>query len=169
MSLASRSDGALSRYFFGTLAILLLAYLGLLWVSSSPYYSFWPLAGLWAAVGWGGNRLAIIPVVLLVAMGLAMDLISGAPIGCYAAIFLVGYLVASVFRKRATTDPTGLIRFVGDCAAFVAAFLFARWMIGAYLGSVDTREIVGGFLSAIILFFPLRSLFRASRDTRVDA
>lgn len=54
MSLASRSDGALSRYFFGTLAILLLAYLGLLWVSSSPYYSFWPLAGLWAAVGWCG-------------------------------------------------------------------------------------------------------------------
>lgn len=169
MSPTNRSDGAFSRYIFGTLTVLLTTYIGIIWVSPYPLYDFWPVAGLWAAVGWGGNRLGILPVILLVAIGLSVDLVSGAPVGCWPAVFLLAYLVTSIFRRRSMTDAIGVIRFAGDLIAFVVAFIFARWLIGAYLGSVDTREIIGGFLSAALLFFPLRLLFRPSSDTRVES
>lgn len=169
MNGAVKSDGLMSRHVFGSLTVLLTTYIGVIWVSPYPLYDFWPVAGLWAAVGWGGNRLSFVPVVLLFALGFVVDLITGAPVGCWSAVFLLAFLVASIFRKRAMTDALGVIRFAGDLIAFVAAFIFARWLIGAYLGGVETREIVGGFLSAVFLFFPLRFVFRPSSDTRVDS
>ena len=131
--------------------------------------TYWPQAGLWAAVGWGASRLHIRPVVVLFLLGVMIDLLVGAPVGCWASVLLAAFLVSSLFRKRAQTDRSGMIRFFGDVASFVVAFIFARWLIGAYLDGVDTREIAGSFLTAGLLFFPFRALFRLSDDNRVDA
>lgn len=160
--------GGLLRILFGTLMILTVGYLGLMWGAPMGFSAFWPYAGLWAAVGWGSSRLTLFPVLVLITLGISMDLIEEAPIGCWAAINLLAFLVSSLFRKRAQTDQTGVIRAFGDFSAFVAAFIFARWIMGAYVGSVSTREIIGGFLSAGLLYIPIRTFFILSRDKRVD-
>ncbi len=159
----------LLRLIVGAAIVVLFEYVRVVWIASLPLNLFWPVTGLWAAVGWGASRMSVLPVLVLLALGTMFDLIAGAPIGCWSAIFLSAFLVSSVFRKRAQTDRTGMIRFAGDCISFVAAFLFASWLIGAYLGSLDTREIIGGFLSALILYFLVRPVFRLSSDNRVDS
>lgn len=160
--------GQLSRVIIGVIFVLLTGYVGVIWISPTAFSPFWPYAGLWAAIGWGGSRLSLVSVFALVLIGLIMDVMTGGPVGCWPAILLTGFLIASIFRKRAQTDRSGMIRGVGDLAAFVAAFLFARWLMGAYLGGIESRDIIGGFLSAAILYFPFRPLFRLSSDNRVD-
>lgn len=163
-----QKTGILARVLIGSFIVLCFAYAEAVWVSTTAFSTFWPFAGLWAAVGWGASRLSVVPVIALLVLGVVADLLAGAPLGCWPSIYLVPYLVSSVFRKRAQTDRTGAIRILGDVVSFVIAFLFARWLIGSYLGGVDTREIIGGFLSAALFYFPVRALFRLSSDDRVD-
>ncbi len=163
-----QKTGVFARVIVGSLIVILFAYVETVWVSSTSLESFWPIAGLWAAVGWGASRLSLMPVLALALLGVLADLLAGAPIGCWASIFLVPFFVSSIFRKRAQTDRTGAIRLIGDCVSFLLAFLFARWLVGSYLGGVDTRDIIGGFLSAALLYIPLKAPFRLSNDNRVD-
>jgi hypothetical protein len=165
---SSGGVGVPVRILLGTLIVLSIGYLGVIWGAPMGLAQFWPYAGLWAAVGWGASRLTVLPFMLLIVLGVSMDLLGDAPIGCWAAIHLLAFLVSSLFRKRSLTDPTGFVRAMGDLTAFVTAFIFARWIMGAYVGNVSTREVIGGFLSAGLLYIPLRSFFLLSRDNRVD-
>lgn len=160
--------GSTARLIVGTLFVLLVGYVGVVFIAPTGLDVFWPYAPLWAAVGWGAGRLSFRPAVALGVIGLAMDLVNDAPIGCWSSILLLAFLTASIFRQRALTDKTGVIRFAGDVASFILSFLFARWLMGSYLGGVETRDIVGGFLSAALLYYPLRPLFRLTTDGRVD-
>ena len=160
--------GRLARIIIGAAIVLAVGYIGVIWIAPTGLIIFWPYAALWAAVGWGASRLSFRPVIVLIGLGLAMDLIVDAPLGCWSSILLLAFVISSLFRPRALTDQTGVIRFAGDATAFVVSFLFARWIMGAYLGSVETRVIIGGFLTAAILYYPLRSLFRLTSDARVD-
>jgi hypothetical protein len=48
----------------------------------------WPFAALWGAMGWGRVGLALRPMMLLVLFGLMQDIVSNAPLGCFAMINL---------------------------------------------------------------------------------
>ncbi len=160
--------GSTARLVIGTLFVILIGYVGVVYIAPTGLDVFWPYAPLWAAVGWGASRLSFRPAVALVGIGLMMDLVVDAPVGCWSSILLVAFLMASFFRQQALTDRTGVIRFAGDVSGFVLSFLFARWLMGAYLGGVETRDLIGGFLSAALLYYPLRPLFRLTTDERVD-
>ena len=160
--------GSTARLIIGAIIVIIVGYAGVVFIAPTGLDIFWPYAPLWAAVGWGSSRLSFRPAAALVVIGIVMDLVADAPIGCWSSILLVAFLTASIFRQRALTDKTGIIRFAGDVSGFVLSFLFARWLMGAYLGGIETRDIIGGFLSAALLFYPLRGLFNLSSDERVD-
>ena len=163
-----RRIGPIGRLFIGTALVLLIGFLGVCYAAPLGVEFFWPYAGIWAAIGWGGSRVSFRPVLALIGIGILVDLSQGAPLGCWAAIHLVAYLVSSVFRTRALTDPSGMIRLLGDVTAFVTAFIFARWVIGAYLGGMSTQAILGSFLTTGLLYFPMRSYFQLRQDERVS-
>ena len=143
--------GSTARLIIGAIFVLFVGYIGVVFIAPTGLDVFWPYAPLWAAVGWGASRLSFRPAGALALLGLIMD-----------------FLTASIFRQQALTDKTGVIRFFGDVSGFVLSFMFARWLMGSYLGGVETREIIGGFLSAALLYYPLRPLFRLTTDERVD-
>ncbi len=156
------------RLVVGILLTLLVGYAGLVFAPTLGLASFWPYASIWAAIGWGASRVSMKPVLALIFLGTALDLAVDAPLGCWAAINLIAYLIASIFRRRAQTDPSGFVRFMGDLSALLAAFLFARWIIGSYLGGMETQSILGGFLTTAILYLPMRPLYLLTRTERVD-
>lgn len=160
--------GSTARLIIGAIIVLFVGYIGVVFIAPTGLDVFWPYAPLWAAVGWGASRLSFRPAGALALLGLIMDLVTDAPVGCWSSILLVAFLTASIFRQQALTDKTGVIRFFGDVSGFVLSFMFSRWLMGSYLGGVETREIIGGFLSAALLYYPLRPLFRLTTDERVD-
>lgn len=161
--------GDLSRLLLGVLFILVTGFVGMIYAPSFGLEAFWPFAGIWGAVGWGGSRVSMKPVIALVVTGLLLDVSMEAPFGCWSAVQLSAYFTASVFRKRAQTDRSGLFRLVGDLVALLVAFIVARWIMGGYMGGVDGQTMVGNFLTTALLYLPFRSLFLLQRSRWVDA
>lgn len=54
----------------------------------------WPLAGLWAAFVWAWRRPSVEAVLAVAVLGVFQDVASGGPIGVWAAVFPLGYLMA---------------------------------------------------------------------------
>lgn len=161
--------GDIGRLVIGALIVLIIGYLGVLLAPAFGLYGFWPFAGIWAAIGWGAGRVSLKPVILLVATGLVTDLAIDAPLGCFTVIHLAAYLTASIFRKRAQTDRSGLVRLTGDLVALLVAFVAARWIIGAYLGGTAYHAVMGNFLTTALFYLPMRPFFLLKRDKWVDA
>ncbi len=161
--------GNVARFIIATVIVVGVGFGGLVLAPGLGLGSFWPYAGVWAAIGWADSRISFKPVIILTVLGLIVDLLSDAPLGCWASIHLIAYFTASVFRKRAHTDRTGLIRVVGDLTALLVAFGAAQWIIGAYLGDAGANDIFGGFLVTSLLYLPARPFFLLNRDEWVDA
>ena len=159
--------GRTGRMLVGTAIIVLIGFVGICYAAPLGIQYLWPIAGIWAAIGWGASRASMRPVLALILVGLMMDLSQGAPLGCWPAIQLIGYLVSSAFRTRTLTDTTGVFRALGDVAAFAATFFFAGWIIGGYLGGMATQDLLGNFLTTGLLYFPMRSFFLLTNDERV--
>lgn len=161
--------GDIARVALGTLIVIAIGYLGIVLAPTLGLSYFWPYAGIWAAIGWGAGRMSMKPVLALIITGLIMDLSVDGPIGCWPAIHLVTYLTATLFRRRAQTDRTGLVRTLGDITAFIVAFFTARWVMGGYLGEMETQNILGGFLSTALLFLPVRGIFLLKRSEWMES
>lgn len=165
----SRGMGDISRLLIGFLVVMTIGYIGLVYAPQIGMAYFWPFAGIWAAVGWGGRRISMKPVILLMIVGLLTDLSVEGPVGCWVAVHLAAYLVATLFRKRAQTDRSGLVRLLGDAVALVVAFLIARWIMGAYKGGLESGILLGQFLTTAILYVPFRPLFLFKKERWVEA
>lgn len=162
-----QSFGPSIRLMIGSFLVITVGYLGLTLASAMQILSLWPLAGFWAAVGWGSGRLGTRPVVALIVLGLVHDLTSDAPLGYWAISYLSVYLISNLFRKRALTDHSGLIRLTGDFAGFVAGFFIARTVMSLYLGTSDPLNILGGVLTAGLIYPLIRGVFQLTDDKRV--
>ena len=161
--------GDVARFMIGILIVAVVGFSGIIFAPGFGLAAFWPYAGIWAAIGWASSRLSIKSSFLLVVLGIFVDLLSDAPLGCWAAIHLIAYFSASIFRKRAQTDQTGFVRLIGGLTALFVAFGAARWIMGAYLGDMATQDILGGFLVTALLFLPVRPFFLLKKEEWVDA
>lgn len=162
---ASRTFGTEGRgssilqLLLGTLVVVTVGYAGIMLAPAFGLTAFWPYAGLWAALGWGTGRVSLKPVFALIFLGLAADLILGAPLGCWVSIHLFCFMIVTLFQKRAASDKTGIIRLLAFSTGLLSSFLFARWIMGAFLGEMTTGDILGGFLSAALLYLFVRPIF----------
>ncbi len=100
--------------------------------SLTPFLSApfpWPLAGLWAAFIWGWRRPSVGAVLAVTALGVFQDIATGGPIGVWAAVFPLGYLMAldrlTLVKSLFTLILAGPALAVAICIGLIAAGLKA--------------------------------------------
>jgi hypothetical protein len=130
--------------------VLAVSLLNLLPVSLGVFGAPWPVALLWAAVGWlsvGPNVVA--PIGLLV-LGLAVDLISGAPLGAWAFCGLITHAVGLLqYRFLVRLPPNGPAQILISGATMVAAALFVNLLLGQAIGTI---AMIVPVITAILLY-----------------
>jgi cell shape-determining protein MreD len=141
------------------LACLFVVLPALPWFSQPPL----PIAALWCAYGWaaeGEEHGSWKAPVALALLGLAQDQMSGGPLGFYALIFVITYLIGKVaartMRSANLISPwTGfLATAVGSC---VAAAGVSALLLGDALSA--TRPYVVAALITGALFPLVRPLY----------
>lgn len=80
-----------ARLAFGAFVIMLAGLIGMLPRQIFGVEIAWPFAALWGAMGWGRVGLSIRPMILLLIFGVMQDIVSNAPLGCFAVINLAVY------------------------------------------------------------------------------
>jgi rod shape-determining protein MreD len=117
----------------------------------------WPLApgfGLMAVFYWSVYRPDLLPALAVFALGLLQDLISGAPVGITAVIYLGTFALVLNQRKIFLGKPFALSWWGFSVVAIAAEA--TRWLLSSVLaGRLLDVHRVGGELGATILLFPL--------------
>jgi hypothetical protein len=103
-----------------------------------PFGTPWPLALIWAALGWASLGPMVVSGVLLFALGLWLDALTGAPLGSWAFVALVAHGSALLQRRGLTLVPLFVGHGIGACAgvalAAAAAALVLNFARGSDLG-----------------------------------
>ncbi len=155
-----RGAGAGSRLLAGALLIAAIGVLG-----QSPHTLFgmavpWPHAALWGAVGWARAGLALRPMLVLIALGIAQDMASGAPIGSFVLINLLTFGLAAMAHDLADRDMAPLLRLLVPAFVLLVGF-FMLWL-GAS-NATDNRlaitPLVRSFAMTTLVFYLLQPLF----------
>lgn len=122
----------------------------------------WPNAALWAAAGWGLSGLAIRPMLLLVLIGLAQDIVLRAPLGAFVVVNLAAFGTAAFLTRRQDRDggtARGLLfGFLAILAGFAALTALA---VTANEGSPRLPALIADVsvtLIGFVLVFPLFNL-----------
>ncbi len=153
------ASASIIRFVTSILLVLLTGYLGLVLAPFVGLSNVWPLAGLWAAIGWGGSRSGFLKLALLVAFGLIADIVTEAPLGCWVAIHLTVFIVAGIFSHQGIGDRTGLASLAGDALSLLAGFVASTWLILVIADSVSITLLITQFLVTAALYIPLRRLY----------
>jgi hypothetical protein len=74
-------------------------------------------------MGWGRVGLSLRPMILLVIFGLMQDIVSNAPLGCFALINLLVYGMSAGIAEQTDGMRDTLVAFVGPVVLLSAAFL----------------------------------------------
>jgi rod shape-determining protein MreD len=157
-------------------ATITLAALALLQTTLMPAASLGftrPLLPLLAVVTWGLHRGPVAGAWWALAGGLFLDIVSPAPLGTYTLPMLAAAGVVALVRAR--LYPTSLLLPIAVAAAATAAFtLVQRGLLSIRLGYLSWAPdtLAEELLPAIalnllwlpLLYFPLRSLARASQE-----
>jgi rod shape-determining protein MreD len=157
-------------------ATLLLAALALLQTTVMPSASLGyvrPLLPLLAVVTWGLHRGPISGAWWALAGGIFLDALSPAPVGTYTLPLLAAAGVVALVRAR--LYPTSLLLPIAVVAAATVAFtVVQRVLLTVRLPGVSwapgvlTEELLPAIALNLLwlplLYFPLRSLARASQE-----
>ena len=111
-----------------------------------------PLA-LMAVFHWGIYRPDLLPGPLAFILGLLQDVLSGGPLGMWAAVFLV-VLVVTASQRRFFLGKMFVVEWLGFALVVPVVFL-ANWTIGSiYIGAIvdPGALLVPGLLA--IAFYP---------------
>jgi rod shape-determining protein MreD len=115
------------------------------------------------AFGWAIIRPSILGPFILVALGLFLDLFTGAPLGLWSISLLVAYGVALVGRALMVGQETEVLA-VYYAAATAAAFLCAYVLVAiAGHGQPNLIALMWQYAATIVLFpfvLMLRNRFR---------
>lgn len=118
-----------ARLAFGAFFIVLTGAIGMLPREIFGIEIAWPFAALWGAMGWGRVGLSIRPMILLLLFGLMQDIVSNAPLGCFAVINLAVYGLSAGFTEQTDGMRDALVAALGPlvmlACAFVLIWLFA--------------------------------------------
>lgn len=118
-----------ARLAFGAFFIVLVGAIGMLPRQIFGLDIAWPFAALWGAMGWGRVGLSIRPMILLLLFGLMQDIVSNAPLGCFAIINLAVYGLSAGIAEQTDGMRDALVAAIGPLvmlsAAFVLIWVFA--------------------------------------------
>lgn len=116
-------SGPSPRLIFGA---AMIAIVGVLGMTPKAFFGIplaWPFAALWGAIGWGRAGLSLRPMLLLVMFGLMQDIISNAPLGCFAMINLLVYGLSAGIADQTDGMRDTLVAVLGPAVLLVVAFL----------------------------------------------
>ncbi|MFN7055589.1 hypothetical protein [Hyphomonas sp.] len=126
-----------ARLAFGAFFIALAGTIGMLPRELFGVTIAWPYAALWGAMGWGRAGLSVRPMVLLLLFGLMQDIVSNAPLGCFAVINLAVYGLSAFITEQTDGMRDALVAAAGPVFMLAAAFLMV-WVFA----SVTTNQPV---------------------------
>lgn len=126
-----------ARLAFGAFFIALTGAIGMLPREVFGMGIAWPYAALWGAMGWGRVGLSMRPMVLLLIFGLMQDIVSNAPLGCFAVINLVVYGLSAFIAEQTDGMRDALVAAAGPAVMLSVAFLMV-WMFA----SITTNQLV---------------------------
>jgi hypothetical protein len=116
-------SGPSPRLIFGAAIIAIVGVLGMTPKELFGLTLAWPFAALWGAIGWGRAGLSLRPMILLVIFGLMQDIISNAPLGCFALINLLVYGLSAGIADQTDGMRDALVAVVGPAVLLIVAFL----------------------------------------------
>lgn len=112
-----------ARLAFGAFFIVLTGAIGMLPRQIFGIDIAWPFAALWGAMGWGRVGLSIRPMILLLMFGLMQDIVSNAPLGCFAVINLAVYGLSSGFTHQTDGMRDALVAVLGPVVMLLVALV----------------------------------------------
>ncbi len=145
MSSFRRPQGAESRFWLSAVlvAVYLCAQLSPLALLLDP--GLWPLGPLWAAYGWSRGGPSVRSAVVLFALGLLQDVISGGPLGLWPFAY-VGAYAAALAVPAGLSENAALARTVAGALAIIACAALA--IVGASF-SLGAAPPVGVFFFSL--------------------
>jgi len=137
--------------FFLTVTLILL---GTMPLAMPVDWPITPAFGLMAVFYWSVYRPDLLPALAVFALGVLQDLISAAPLGITAVIYLGTYGVVLNQRKVFLGKPFAMSWWGFMMVAIVAAVV--RWLLSSiFAGRVLEGHRMVTELAATILLFPL--------------
>ncbi len=165
LSQAWERTGSGARLSVGVLVCVAVMLLGLRPVDVFGVAIPWPYASLWAAVGWARAGLSARPMLPLVILGLAQDVLLSAPLGCFVIVNLVTYgLHAGVMRLLGSERDPVAYRVLPPLTLAVGAAMV--WIVasGVVTHPVRVAPIVWSYLATVAGFQILRPVFNPGMD-----
>ena len=132
-----------ARLAFGAFFIVLTGAIGMLPREIFGIAIAWPFAALWGAMGWGKVGLAIRPMILLLLFGLMQDIVSNAPLGCFAVINLAVYGLSAGFTQQTDGMRDAFVAVLGPVVMLLVALLFVSITRLAQSGTMNVKNAVG--------------------------
>jgi rod shape-determining protein MreD len=105
---------------------------------------------------WADRRPQLVPAWLVFASGVATDVLTYGPLGYWALVYLVGYLLVELLGGD---GEKGALRRWAELAATLAALALVEWVVASvyFVGSMDFHPFLLAALAAA-LGYPLIAL-----------
>jgi hypothetical protein len=105
---------------FVALGCIVLTGLGM---GAAVPFGLWPVAGLWMAAGFASVGLSVWVAAWLIVVGVAMDLMSEAPVGAWPLALICAYGVALMGWSRTPPMPIWIAEAIAVLGGLVVAAL----------------------------------------------
>lgn len=129
----------------------------------------WPYAALIAAIGWGRSGFAFSPVVILIVFGIAQDVTTSAPLGCFGLINLLVYGASAILHQMFDSERSPELVLALPLILLVFAFLVIWGLASLVSGHVTRLEpLVAALISTAVLQFVLAAMFDLGVRPGVD-
>lgn len=153
-----------ARLAFGAFFIALCGAIGMLPREFFGMSIAWPYAALWGAMGWGRVGLSLRPMMLLLLFGLMQDIVSNAPLGCFAVINLVVYGLSAFIADQTDGMRDALVAAIGP-AVMLAAALLMVWIFASVTSNhlVRSSPILMSILSTGVVYLLAYRMFDLGR------
>lgn len=153
-----------ARLAFGAFIIALVGAIGMLPREAFGFAIAWPFAALWGAMGWGRAGLSVRPMVLLLLFGLMQDIISNAPLGCFAVINLAVYGLSAFITDQTDGMRDALVAAAGPAFMLATAFLMV-WVFASVTTNQPVRSspILMSVISTGLVYIAAYRMFDLGR------
>ncbi len=149
-----------TRLVIGAVVVAMIGLMGLTPNVIMGQTLVWPYAGMIAAAGWGRSGLAFAPVFVLMGLGFAQDVTSGAPIGCFALVnilvFGASVGLGQVFDIERAPSMAMIVPAVSICVGFILTWLIAS-LSGGYLARLS--PLFWAFAATLLLHVLIAPLY----------
>lgn len=146
MSFVGASDDS-TRFYVSAGMVVLYLFAQLSPLSHLLDPGYWPLAPLWAAYGWSRGGPSVRSALVLFALGLLQDTVSGGPLGLWPFAYVGGY-AAALAVPAGLSENAALARAMAAALALIACFVLAIITASFSLG---TMPPLGAFSISLAL------------------